>query len=461
MIILVARLNNRFRICNSLWYYYSTLYIPEDAMADLKKMYKTIMDDDFPAQITISFGGQVLSYHKRTWKIADDKTGDLIEKGLRYGENPDQQAALYELINGNLVLGDCKYIDAGNGLVSRINEEDMLQAGKHPGKTNLTDLDNALNILKFLADQPAAAIMKHNNPCGVAYGKNVADAYDKANMADRIAAFGGCLVVNRPMDKTTAEMVNTNYLEVVGAPDYEDGVFDILAKRKNLRIVRIDGIRKLEKHRSLRFVDFKSLIDGGIIVQQSPVNRIRTRDDFLPAKTVYKGKEYSIERQPTSGEFDDMLFGWNVEQGITSNSVIYVKDGVTAGIGTGEQDRVGVAEIAVFKAYTKYADALCFKKYGVPYKSFELEAAQGKRDSAALREIDGETKQNKGGLIGSTMVSDAFFPFRDGVDVGIKEGIRAVVQPGGSERDYEIIEACNEANPKVTMVFTGQRAFRH
>jgi len=156
-----------------------------------------------------------------------------------------------------------------------------------------------------------------------------------------------------------------------------------------------------------------------------------------------------------------MLFGWNVEQGITSNSVIYVKDGVTVGIGTGEQDRVGVAEIAIFKAYTKYADALCFKKYGVPYKTFELEASQGERDIAGLREIDEITKKDKGGLIGATMVSDAFFPFRDGVDVGIKEGIAAIVHPGGSERDFESIEACNQANPKVTMVFTGQRAFRH
>jgi phosphoribosylaminoimidazolecarboxamide formyltransferase/IMP cyclohydrolase len=337
----------------------------------------------------------------------------------------------------------------------------MLQAGKHPGKTNLTDLDNALNILKFLGDSPAAAIMKHNNPSGVAHGKNVAEAYDKANMADRIAAFGGCLVVNRPMDKATAEMVNANYLEVVGAPDYEAGVFEILSKRKNLRIVRIDAISNLEKYRSTRFVDLKSLIDGGIIVQQSPVNRIRTKDDFLPAKTVYKGMEYAISRQPTEAEFDDMLFGWNVEQGITSNSVIYVKDGVTVGIGTGEQDRVGVAEIAVFKAYTKYADALCFKKFGIPYKTFELEAAQRKRDSTALREIDEATKRNKGGLIGATMVSDAFFPFRDGVDVGLKESIRAIVQPGGSERDFESIEACNEANPQVTMVYTGQRAFRH
>ncbi len=430
-------------------------------MSDLKKMYKTIMDDDFPDDLTIKFGGQTLVYKKRAWKIPDEKTGELIEKGLRYGENPDQQAALFELVNGNLALADCKYIGPGNGLVSSIDESDMIQAGKHPGKTNLTDLDNALNVLKYLSDRPAATIMKHNNPCGVAYGKTVAEAYGRANMADRIAAFGGCLVVNRALDKTTAEMVSANYLEVVGAPDFEEGVVGILAKRKNLRIVRINKINQLEKYRSSRFVDFKALIDGGLIVQQSPVNRIRTKNDFLPAKTVYKGKEYAVERQPTVEEYDDMLFGWNVEQGITSNSVIYVKDGVTTGIGTGEQDRVGVAEIAIYKAYTKYADALCFKKHGVPYKTFELEASQGKRDIAALREIDEETKKDKGGLIGSTMVSDAFFPFRDGVDVGIKEGIRAIVQPGGSERDFEVIEACNQAGPKVTMVFTGQRAFRH
>lgn len=430
-------------------------------MSDLKKMYKTIMDDSFPDEMTIRFGEQTLMYRKRVWKIPDEKTGELIEKGLRYGENPDQQAALFELVNGNLALGDCRFIEPGNGLVSAITEADMLQAGKHPGKTNLTDLDNALNILKYLSDRPAAAILKHNNPCGVAYGKTVAEAYERANMADRIAAFGGCLVVNRPMDKTTAEMVNNNYLEVVGAPDFEEEAFEILAKRKNLRIVKISRIDQLEKYRSFRFVDFKSLIDGGIIVQQSPVNRIRTKDDFLPAKTVYKGKDYAIERQPTEKDYDDMLFGWNVEQGITSNSVIYVKDGVTVGIGTGEQDRVGVAEIAAFKAYTKYADAVCFNKYKVSYKTFELEASQGKRDMAALREIDEITKREKGGLIGSTMVSDAFFPFRDGVDAGIKEGITAIVQPGGSERDFEAIEACNQTSPKVTMVFTGQRAFRH
>lgn len=430
-------------------------------MADLKKMYKTIMDDNFPDQMTITFGDQTLVYRKRAWKIPDEKTGELIEKGLRYGENPDQQAALFELVNGNLVLGDCRFIEPGNGLVSSITEAEMIQAGKHPGKTNLTDLDNALNILKFLTDRPAAAIMKHNNPSGVAYGSSAAEAYDRANMADRIAAFGGCLVINRSMDKETARLVNENYLEVVGAPDYEEGVVEILAQRKNLRIVRIANMDRLADFRATRFVDFKCLIDGGIIVQQSPVNRIRIKEDFLPAKTVYKGKEYAIERQPTEADYSDMIFGWSVEQGITSNSVIYVKDGVTVGIGTGEQDRVGVAEIAIFKAYTKYADALCFRQFGIPYKTYELEAAQGRRDIGALREIDAQAKRERGGLIGSTMVSDAFFPFRDGVDVGIKEGISAIVQPGGSERDFESILACNEANPKVAMVFTGQRAFRH
>ena len=430
-------------------------------MADLKKMYRTIMDDNFPEDMTIKLGGQTLVYRKRAWKIPDEKTGELIEKGLRYGENPDQQAALYELVNGNLILGGCQYINPGNGLVSSITEEDMIQAGKHPGKTNLTDLDNALNILKYLVAKPAAVILKHNNPCGAAYGKDIADAYDRANMADRIAAFGGCLVVNRAMDKKTAEAVNSNYLEVVAAPDFEEGAVSILSKRKNLRIIRVSKINGLERYRNFRFAEFKSLIDGGIIVQQSPMNRIKTKDDFLSAKATYKGKEYSVERKPTDREYDDMLFGWNVEQGITSNSVIYVKDGVTVGIGTGEQDRVGVAEIAVFKAYTKCADALCFKKYGIPYKTFELEAEQGKRDKQTLAEINEETKKNKGGLIGSIMVSDAFFPFRDGIDVGIRQGVSAVVQPGGSERDFEVIEACNEADPKVAMVFTGQRAFKH
>ena len=426
---------------------------------DLKKMYRTVMEDHFPEKMTITFGDQTLTYRKRTWKIPDEKTGELIEKGLRYGENPGQEAALYELVEGNLVLGDCRFIEPGKGLTSSITEEDMLQAGKHPGKINLTDVDNGLNIIKFLQTKPSAVILKHNNPCGAACANTLAEAYDRANMADRIAAFGGCVVFNRPVDKETAELISQNYLEVVTAPDYEEGTLDILRQRKNLRVIKINRLDKLQEYCHYRFVDFKSLIDGGLIVQQSPLNRILKKEDFQPAETTYQGKVYRIKRQPTDKEYDDLLFGWFIEQGVTSNSVIYVKDEVTVGIGTGEQDRVGVAEIAVFKAYQKYADALCFKKYGIPYKDLELEIEKGKKDRALKDEIDEETNKAKGGLIGSSMVSDAFFPFRDGVDVGIRQGITAVVQPGGSMRDWEVIEACNEAN--VTMVFTGQRAFKH
>ncbi len=428
---------------------------------DLKKMYRTVMDDHFPSTMKISFGDMELVYRKRTWKIPGGEGGELIEKGLRYGENPGQEAALYELVNGNLVLGECRFIEPGKGLVSAVSEADMLRSGKHPGKTNLTDVDNALNIMKYLTGRPCVVIVKHNNPCGVAYGGSVSEAYHRANMADRIAAFGGCALFNRPVDMAAAEMISENYLEVVAAPDFEDGVVDTLARRANLRIIRVNRMDRLTEYADFRFVDFKSLMDGGIIVQQSPLNRVRTAADFLPAETVHEGKTFSIERKPEDSELEDMLFGWQVEQGITSNSVIYVKDGVTVGIGTGEQDRVGVAEIAVFKARTKYADALCFSTHGISYKDLELAIERGQRNRDLLEEIDHRTEEAKGGLIGACMVSDAFFPFRDGVDVGIRQGIRAIVQPGGSLRDFEVITGCNEADPKVTMVFTGQRAFRH
>ncbi len=430
-------------------------------MANIKQMYRTVMEDHFPDRMVIEFGSQKLVYRKRAWKIPDEKTGELIEKGLRYGENPGQEAALYELVQGNLTVGGVEFIGAGKGLVSAIGEEDMIQSGKHPGKINFTDADNALNILKFLTDRPAAAIMKHNNPSGVALGRTLAEAYGRANMADRIAAFGGCLAVNRALDKATAQMVSENYLEVVVAPEYEEGTVDILKKRANLRIVRVPRMDRLAEYRDVRFVDIKSLIDGGIIIQQSPINVIRSKKDFQTATATTKGQTYTIERGPTEAEYSDMGFGWAVEQGVSSNSVLYVKNGCTVGIGTGEQDRVGVAEIAVFKAYTKYVDALCFQKLGIPYKTLEMEIAQGKRDGALKEELDQKTREDRGGIKGAVMISDAFFPFRDGVDVGIKEGVTAIVHPGGSDRDFESIQACNEARPQVTMVFTGQRAFKH
>ena len=433
--------------------------LEEVHMEDLKMAYKTIMDDHFPDEMTVQFGEQRLVYRKRVWRMEDE--GALVEKGLRYGENPGQEAALYELVNGNLVLGKCRFIEPGMSLVSGVDEKMLIQFGKHPGKINLTDMDNALNILKYLMKKPAAVIVKHNNPCGVAYGKTTADAFNRAFRADRIAAFGGCVALNRICDKETAELIAAQYLEVVVAPEYDGAAIEILKTKKNLRIVKIPRIDKLSQYRDAVFPDFKLFIDGGIIVQQSSVTKIKSKDDLLYAAAEYKGEKYSIDRNPTDKEFDDMLFGWFVEQGVTSNSVLYVKNGVTVGIGTGEQDRVGVAEIAIYKAYTKYADLLCFDKYGMSYKELELAIIKGQKKSSDKSEIDELTKEAKGGLIGSTAISDAFFPFRDGVDAIISQGISAILQPGGSIRDFESIIACNEANPKVTMMYTGQRAFKH
>lgn len=427
-------------------------------MADLTKMYKTVMDDHFPEEMTISFGSQKLIYRKRVWRINDD--GEMIEKGLRYGENPGQEAALYELVSGNLSLGDCAFIAPGKGLVSCLSEEGLLQFGKHPGKTNLTDIDNALNILRYLKETPAVAIMKHNNPCGVAYGADAASAYDRANACDRLAAFGGCAACNAPVSKAAAELMAQNYLEVVVAPAYEPGAVEILKTRKNLRIVEIRRIDRIREYTSERFVDFKSLMDGGLVVQQSPLNAIRTADDFkLAEHTAKDGTVTRIERAPTAKERDDMLFGWQVEQGVTSNSVIFVKDGVTIGIGTGEQDRVGVAEIAIFKAYKKLADDLAFRKHGVLFFEVELKVKAGELPASAAEEIQAGVKAACGGIRGSIAVSDAFFPKRDGVDACITEGITGIVQPGGSISDREVIRVCNES--KVSMVFTGQRAFKH
>ena len=413
---------------------------------DLKKMYRSIMDDHFPPRMEVSFVDgsqrQTLVYDKASWVI------DGIEKGLRYGENPGQEAALYKLVNGNLVLGEVQNIQPGRYLAS---EAELLQSGKHPGKTNLTDADNCLNILRYFTDRPTVVIVKHNNPCGVARRETLLDAYLEANMADRVAAFGGCIACNRPVDKATAEAISRQYAEVVVAPDFENGVMDIFARKKSLRVMRIDNMARLHAYVGQPVVEFKSLIDGGQIVQWSFVPVTRGPADLKIGECEHKGKTYRVRRPPTPTELEDLLFGWLVEAGVTSNSVLYVKDQVTVGIGTGEQDRVGVAEIARDKAYRKLADRYCFETYGIAYNDMQ--------DVEKKAEIDARVAKKKGGLIGAAMVSDAFFPFRDGVDVGIREGIRAVIQPGGSENDYQVIEACNEAD--VAMVFTGQRSFKH
>ncbi len=413
---------------------------------DLKKMYKTVMDDHFSENLEISFVDsgkrQTLFYEKVTWVI------DGVKKGLRYGENPGQEAALYRLINGNLALGNAETIKPGRYLVSDL---ELLQSGKHPGKTNLTDADNALNIMRYFSDTPCAVIVKHNNPCGAARSDTLESAYLKAYMADRIAAFGGCIALNRAVDTATAEAIADQYAEVVVAPEFEEGVIEILGRRKNLRVIRINNINKLETYIGSRVIDFKALMDGALVAQWSFVPEALRKEDLKLAETEYKGKIYKIEREPSEKEYEDMLFGWLVESGITSNSVIYVKDNVTVGIGTGEQDRVGVAEIAVDKAYRKLADRYSFERYATPF------ALLNDKDKRA--EIESDVAKEKGGLKGSTMVSDAFFPFRDGIDVGLKQGVKSVIQPGGSLNDYQSIEACNENG--ATMVYTGQRSFKH
>ena len=204
------------------------------------------------------------------------------------------------------------------------------------------------------------------------------------------------------------------------------------------------------------------------MAQASFAANARRPEDFMPAacrrKIVNKEtgevayKDYAIKRMPTEREFEDIVFGWLVEAGVTSNSVLYVKDGATVGIGTGEQDRVGVAEIARDKAYTKHADWLAWERFGKPFNDLRL--AFGEEDGAAKQAaLMEETRAAKGGLPGCVMVSDAFFPFRDGAEVGIREGITAIVQPGGAIRDWDVIDLCNEHD--VAMVFTGQRSFRH
>ncbi len=413
----------------------------------LSEIYKQVVQENFPETMEIIFRdasgkADTLLFKKVTWNV-DGET-----KGLRYGENPDQPAALYRPVQANISIAGVAMLEPYGRLVT---SAELIQFGKHPGKTNLTDVDSALAILRYLHNKPACAIIKHNNPSGVAQADTLIDAYQKAYYADRIAAFGGAVVVNRQIDFETAKLIAASYCEVVAAPEYEDRAIEVLQAKKNIRIMKITEMEQLYKYAPVRNLDFKTLLDGGCIVQVSFANVIQAKENLLPAVCEHKGVQYAVEREPDEREYEDMLFGWAVECGVTSNSILYVKDKTTLGIGTGEQDRVGVAEIARDKAYKKLADRLCWEQTGKSWNECEQEQIKN-----AVWESVVACKAN---LPGSVMVSDAFFPFRDGLDVGIREGITAVIQPGGALRDYEIIQACNEAH--VAMKFTGQRCFRH
>ncbi len=425
-------------------------------MSDLKDMYKKVVKDAFPDTMTITLGEETLVYKKRAWTL------DNEERGLRYGENPDQPAALYQMVEGSISCGGLAWRGKEHGIVSAMTEQHMLQAGKHPGKTNITDVDNGANILQYLAEYPAAIILKHNNPCGAAWHKeSIAIALEKAFWCDRIAAFGGAVVLNRQLDMDCAKLIADNYFEVVAAPAYADGTLEVLKGRKNLRILHLPGLAKLDELTQSAFLDIKSLADGGLILQKSFVNRILSTCDFEPATATSKDGLTVTARKPNPQELMDLYFAWAIEAGVTSNSVIFVRDGATLAIGTGEQDRVGCVELAIHKAYTKYADTLCFKQLSMSLYELKEKAKTDAESAKTLAEIENKTKQDKGGLKGSALVSDGFFPFRDGVDVALAEGVSAIAQPGGSMRDHEVIMACNESSPQVAMVFTAQRSFKH
>lgn len=403
----------------------------------MSDIYRTVRAEPFPAEIAIRLGSgpeaQTIHYRKVTWRVAGR------ELGLRYGENPDQPAALYRPIDANVQLADAVPLALGGELVS---SAEMLQSGKHPSKTNLTDVDAALGLLRFLSERPCCVVVKHNNPSGVALGDTIADAVARAWNADPIAAFGGAVVVNRSVDVATAEALAERYVEVLAAPEFESGVLDRLAGKKNLRVVQIRALDRLGDYATARYLDFHSLIDGGLVGQLSYLPLDAREDHFSLATAT---------RAPTAAEWDDVRFGWYVQSAVVSNSVVYVKDGCTLAVGSGEQDRVGVATLARDKALRNAAERIARTEHGTAF------ARLG--DPAARTAIERRVRQDHGGLVGATMVSDGFFPFRDGVDVGLQAGVRCVVQPGGSLRDEEVIAACNEHG--AAMVFTGQRSFRH
>jgi phosphoribosylaminoimidazolecarboxamide formyltransferase/IMP cyclohydrolase len=305
---------------------------------------------------------------------------------LRYGENPHQQAAFYVEVPPG---------DASVGTATQIQ-------GKELSYNNIADTDAALECVKQFV-QPACVIVKHANPCGVAVGDNIHQAYDRAFSTDPTSAFGGIIAFNRDLDETTAQaIVERQFVEVIIAPNLHITAKQILATKKNLRVLTC-GVWEAPVSNGL---DYKR-VTGGLLVQGRD-NGVITKGDL---KVV-------TQRAPSEKEVEDLLFTWKVAKFVKSNAIVYGKSGMTIGVGAGQMSRVYSARIAAIKA-----------------------------QDAGLR------------VAGSVMASDAFFPFRDGIDSAAEAGITAVIQPGGSMRDEEVITAANEHD--IAMVFTGMRHFRH
>jgi phosphoribosylaminoimidazolecarboxamide formyltransferase/IMP cyclohydrolase len=275
--------------------------------------------------------------------------------------------------------------------------------GKELSYNNIADADAALECVKSFNDKPACVIVKHANPCGVAQADSILAAYNKAYATDPTSAFGGIIAFNRELDEQTAtEIIKRQFVEVIIAPAISSAAQSVLAEKQNIRAMEC-GLWDSVTRPSL---DFKR-VAGGLLVQDQDLGEISAADLKIVSKRV-----------PTEQELADLLFAWKVAKFVKSNAIVYCKNGQTIGVGAGQMSRVYSAKIAGIKA----ADE---------------------------------------GLIvpGSAMASDAFFPFRDGIDSAAKAGITAIIQPGGSMRDNEVIAAADEHN--IAMVFTGMRHFRH
>ncbi|MEO0669619.1 MAG: bifunctional phosphoribosylaminoimidazolecarboxamide formyltransferase/IMP cyclohydrolase [Pseudomonadota bacterium] len=319
--------------------------------------------------------------------------GGTLAQVLRYGENPHQAAAFYT--DGSARPG-------------------VATATQHQGKAlsynNINDTDAAFELIsEFAGHGPACAIIKHANPCGVATGATLRDAYARAFDCDRTSAFGGIIALNQPLDEETAQEITGIFTEVVIAPGASDGAVRIFKEKKNLRLLTTGGLADP----ATAALAVKQ-VSGGYLVQDKDVGRI-ARDDL---RVVSK-------RAPSEAELNDMLFAWTVAKHVKSNAIVYVKDGATVGVGAGQMSRLDSSTIAATKAQ-RMADEL-----GLPQSPAQ----------------------------GSVVASDAFFPFPDGLLAAAEAGATAVIQPGGSMRDDAVIEAADAAG--LAMVFTGMRHFRH
>ena len=411
-----------------------------------RKRYRTIREHNLPRRLRI-----VMTDHNGV-----ERSTEYVEKewarsngvgGLRYGENPEQGAALYVM-----QPADSKNNDGEAPHTSSLYAHSkLLQSGKHPSKTNICDIDVALHILRYNNDYPCAVIMKHNNPSAVAIGADSRDAIERAYTADSRSAFGAVVVLNREIDIRCAEFLIDHYFEMIVAPCYTDKALAIMAHKKNMRIMEIGGIASLHTHeRDPHAVDIRSLNDGSLCIQEFYLSYMSRTTDFVAATAIHNDRQYTSAYMPSVEIFDTALFGWHIVEALWSNAAIFVRGNVTVGIGCGAVDRVGAVQIAINKARTAMRNHYAHERFSVDYDDLTDE-----QQTNINRAID----DNGGPLSGATLISDGFFPFVDAIKSVAGYGLQAIVAPGGSVRDWEIIEYCNSVN--IPLLFSKQRAFRH